>query len=60
MVSVYADLQSSDTSSLVRTSFSESQSYFSILRPLPGKINDGVASIMGNPSAGKSFPSSFC
>ena len=27
------------------------QSYFSFLRPLPGKINDGVASIMGNPAA---------
>jgi len=27
------------------------QSYFSFLRPLSGKINDGVASVMGNPAA---------
>jgi len=27
------------------------QSYFSFLRPLSGKVNDGVASIMGNPAA---------
>ena len=35
------------------------QSYFSLLRPLLGEVNDSVACVMGNPLAGQSSPSSF-